>query len=103
MVDKDFPHSAYGESKDLKAKSFPLTFKHHFFKAYRLLNKVDHTVSDNKVGFWAPAGNPVSKNKKVMVESKLKKEKDVWDTRDKYCEVTLGKEFGKEKSTKRKR
>lgn len=83
VVDRDYPHLTYGESKQLKEKSFPLTFKHAFFKLYRAMNKVDYSLTDNKIGFWAPAGNPASKNKKVMIESKLKKEKDVWDTREK--------------------
>lgn len=83
LIERDFPHLKYGESKQLKEKSFPLTFKHHFFKVYRAVDKINHSETGNKVGFWAPAGNPVSKNQKVMVESKHKKEQDVWDTRKK--------------------
>lgn len=73
----------HGESKKLKEKSFPLTFKHHFFKVYRAMDKNSQKVTDNKVGFWSPAGNLQSKNMKVMEESKFKKEKDVWEHRQK--------------------
>lgn len=83
MIERDFPHLKYGESKKLKEKSFPLTFKHHFFKVYRAVDKLTHKETGNKVGFWAPAGNPATKNQKVVVESRSKKEKDVWDTRKK--------------------
>lgn len=47
------------------------------------MDKNCQKMTDNKVGFWAPAGNFASKNKKVMVESKLKKQQDVWENRQK--------------------
>lgn len=85
LIAKEFPHTGYGENKDLKQRSYPLTFKHHFFKVYRAVDKNTQAQTGNKVGFWAPAGNPVSKNMKVMSESKAKKEQDIWDTRKKYA------------------
>ena len=82
---KEFIHYTYKRksSKKQEENSFPLTFKHYFFKAYRAMDKHTGQSTENKLGFWAPAGNPKSKNKKVMEESKLKKEQDVWDTRKK--------------------
>lgn len=47
------------------------------------MDKNSQKVTDNKVGFWSPAGNLQSKNMKVMEESKFKKEKDVWEHRQK--------------------
>lgn len=82
-IEKEFKHLKHGESKQLKEKSFPLTFKHYFFKIYRAMDKNSQKQTDNKVGFWAPAGNFQSKNQKVVVESKLKKQQDVWETRQK--------------------
>ena len=60
---------------------FPLNFKHHFFALYRAMDKKSHAISSNKVGFWAPAGNPQSLNSKVMRESRSAKEQRIWQER----------------------
>ena len=100
------------EPKMIKEKMYPLTFKHDFYKIYRAIKKgdpgyVEHgnvkELAGNKVGFWAPAGNPVSQNQKVVAESKHKKEKDVWETRKRYIDIIVENRFGRTTLTKMKR
>jgi hypothetical protein len=81
-----YPHSTAGESKEMAKKSFPLTFKHEFFKEFRTLEKKKlKQVTKNNVGFWAPSGSKqkTSHNKKIIKNAKDTKFKDVWDTRNK--------------------
>jgi hypothetical protein len=81
-----YPHSTAGESKEMAKKSFPLTFKHEFFKTFRTLEKKKlRPATSNYVGFWAPSGSKQKKshNKKIIKNAKDTKFKDVWDTRDK--------------------
>lgn len=81
-----YPHSTAGESKEMAKKSFPLTFKHEFFKQFRTLEKKKlRQATKNNVGFWAPSGSKqkTSHNKKIISNAKDTKFKDVWDTRDK--------------------
>ena len=82
-----FPHYTYGEAKKLKTKSFPLTFKHQFFSVYRTLerDKRMRVATDNKLGFWAPAGSKSKQchNRKVIVNSKDTKFASVWEERHK--------------------
>lgn len=83
LVEKEFKHSEAGEAEKKNTKTFPLTFKHHFFKAYRTVDTVKLNTIHNKVGFWAPAGGIDSKNKKVVKESKKVKESAIWQKRKK--------------------
>jgi hypothetical protein len=81
-----YNHSTAGENKELAKKSYPLTFKHEFFKVFRTLNKKELKVATkNKVGFWAPGGekDKSSHNQKIIQNSKETKFKEIWDTRDK--------------------
>lgn len=81
-----FPHYNAGESKELKKKSFPLNFKHEFFRVYRTLEKKKlRPATKNKVGFWAPAGQKRKKshNKKIIKNSLETKHKEIWDQRGK--------------------
>lgn len=83
VLKAEFPHLKYGESEKLKDISFPMSFKHHFFKLFRALDLNTNEMANNKLGFWAPAGNPISKNEKIVAESKLTKEQQIWETRKK--------------------
>jgi hypothetical protein len=48
---------------------------------YRSVDVQTLKKADKPIGFWAPAGNMQSKNLKVVKESKLVKEQQVWQTR----------------------
>lgn len=81
-----YPHATAGESKEMAKKSFPLTYKHEFFRQFRCLEKKKlRPATKNNVGFWAPGGHKqkTSHNKKIIRNAKDTKFKDVWDTRDK--------------------
>ena len=85
-VKRLFPHSTAGESKEMAKKSFPLTFKHEFFKVFRTLEKKQlRPATKNNVGFWAPSGDKqkTSHNQKIIKNAKDTQFMKVWDTRDK--------------------
>lgn len=56
---RNFPHLKYGESKSLKKRSYPVSFKRYFFKIVKnyLRGNGEHKKDKQpKLPFWAPSG-----------------------------------------------
>jgi len=79
-----YPHVNYGESEELKKRSYPLSFKHDFFRVYRTLNKEGRAPKNqNSKGFWAPAGKHYDSthNKKIEKDCLLVNFDKMWEER----------------------